>query len=364
MTFWRTHKKKHIWLLGNAAVLGAFFLLRENRAAAEWIASRLAAPYQHAAGRLCARTDASVMEVLVLLCLAAAAIWLVWSAVAVIRARGRRASRAYGALLLAANVSLTLYALFCLLWGVYYKVPSFSERAGVQTEPVSVEDLTRTCAYFARQLEKTARTVRRDDRGVFAEDRSAILQNCEGVYREVEAEYPFLALEDSGAKAVRFSRVMSALGFTGMYCPYTGESNVNVDCPACFLPSTVAHELAHQRGVASEKECNFLAVLACTTSGKAEYVYSGWLLGYIHLGNALYAADPEAYYAVLALLPKTVIADLRNNNAYWQAFEDTTAERVSEKVYDGMLRAYGEEDGTRSYGMVVDLLVAYYKDAV
>ena len=63
---------------------------------------------------------------------------------------------------------------------------------------------------------------------------------------------------------------MSALDFTGIYCPYTGESNVNVDSPACLLPSTAAHELAHQRSIALEQECNFLAILACTTCGNEE----------------------------------------------------------------------------------------------
>ena len=51
---------------------------------------------------------------------------------------------------------------------------------------------------------------------------------------------------------------------------------MNVDAPACLLPATVAHELAHQRSIASEQECNFLAVLASTTSGNPVYAYSGY----------------------------------------------------------------------------------------
>ena len=51
-----------------------------------------------------------------------------------------------------------------------------------------------------------------------------------------------------------------------------------------------------------------LAVLASTTSGNPVYTYSGWLMGYIHLGNALYPADPEAWQAVRDTLPDTVRA--------------------------------------------------------
>ena len=157
-----------------------------------------------------------------------------------------------------------------------------------------------------------------------------------------------------------FSRFMSIIDFTGVYCAFTGESNVNVDSPACLLPATVAHELAHQRGFASEQECNFLAVLAATTSGEPAYEYAGWLMGYIHLGNALYRADPETYWAIRDSLPDAVKADLAYNNAYWDQFRDTVIQTVSTTVYDGMLKAYGDERGIQSYGMVVDLLVAYY----
>ena len=61
-------------------------------------------------------------------------------------------------------------------------------------------------------------------------------------------------------------------------------------------------------------------------------------------------------------LPDTVKADLADNNAYWDQFRDTVIQQASTKVYDGILKAYGDERGIQSYGTVVDLLVAYYRD--
>ena len=49
-----------------------------------------------------------------------------------------------------------------------------------------------------------------------------------------------------------------------------------------------------------------------------------------------------------------------DNNAYWAQFQDTPVQKASNKVYDGLLKSYGDERGIQSYGMVVDLLVVYY----
>ena len=152
---------------------------------------------------------------------------------------------------------------------------------------------------------------------------------------------------------------MSAMNFTGFYFPFTGESNVNMDSPAMLLASTCAHELAHQRGIASEQQCNFLAVLACTRCDDANYHYAGWLLGYIHLSNALYRADREAWQEVRDSLPAEVLADLRCNSAYWSRYRGLTA-RFTQSLNDKMIRSYGDTLGTQSYGAVVDLLVGYY----
>ena len=194
---------------------------------------------------------------------------------------------------------------------------------------------------------------------MFAVDRDDILAASTGVYENITKEFPFLERVDRAPKKMLFSRLFSAMNFTGFYSPYTGESNLNVDSPACLLPANISHELAHQRGIASEQECNFLAIAAATASDDVVYQYSGYLMGYIQLSNALYRADRDRWQAVYATLPDTVLADLRDHSAYWAQFDGLTA-KVSTKIYDTSLRSYGQAAGIQSYGTVVDLLVAYY----
>ena len=362
--FFLQHKKLHLWLLADLVLLVLFVLLRESRMVMNGFVDHFSTPIRRAIGKLCYRVDFSVAELLCVALVLAVIAYVIWSVTAVVRAKkDKRGRRAYSALLGAACGALTLGAVFCWFWGVDYYTDSFQEQSGIYAQPVAAEDLLAVTVYFARQTALTADTVARGENGVFAVPREDILADSPHAYDELEKQFPFLEFDDLGVKPVRLSRVMSALDFTGVYCPYTGESNVNVDSPACMLPATAAHEMAHQRGYASEQECNFLAILAATACGNEPYVYSGWLMGYIYLSNALYRVAPETYWVIREALPQTVEADLADNTAYWDQFQDTAAQKVSNKVYDGMLKAYGEERGIQSYGTVVDMLVVYYRDA-
>lgn len=360
--FWQAHKKLHIWLLADVLALAAFFLFRGRRSWMNAIQDRFTGPLRQALGRLCYRVDFSVMELSMVLGILAAVAYVIWSIRAIVKAQGRRGQRAYSAVLGTACIGLSLYALFCLLWGVNFWTDGFQEQSGIYAEPVAVEDLLQVTVHFAQQLSEAADDVQRDENGLFAVAREEILAYAPQAYDGVEALMPFLEFDDPGVKPMFFSRMFSRMDFTGFYCSYTGESNVNVDSPANMLASTVCHELGHQRGYASEQECNFLAVLASTTSGLAAYEYSGWLMGYIHLGNALYRVDPDAYWAIRESLPEEVRADLAYNNAYWKQFRGTVVQTVSNKVYDTSLKAYGDQRGIQSYGTVTDLLVTYYRD--
>ncbi|MBR2132408.1 MAG: DUF3810 domain-containing protein [Oscillospiraceae bacterium] len=286
---------------------------------------------------------------------------IVWLVVLAVRLRqgGARLHIAYSGLLSLACLCLSVWGFYCTMWGINYYADGFQEKSSIYAQPVAVDELERVTLYFVQQLGVYADQVERDERGVFAETRDSIFSYSTEVYKNAAKEFPFLERQDRVPKKMVFSRLFSAMNFTGFYTPFTGESNLNVDSPACLLPANISHELAHQRGIASEQECNFLAILAATTCENVVYRYSGYLMGYIHLGNALYRADRERWEQVYALLPETVLADLRYQSAYWEQFEGVTA-TVSKKIYDSTLKSYGQEDGIQSYGTVVDLLVTYY----
>lgn len=352
---------RHILCALALAVILVYLALRNNAKAMEALCSGFVRPWHRFFSALTAPLPFSLGECIIVLGILAALTYIIVCIVLLIRTP-ERGKRLYRFFLTLVTVILLIYAGFCLLWGPYYYTSDFEEQSGVYGAPISTEQLETVTRYFTRLLNEYAGLVRRNPDGTFAEPLDEIFEHSAALYQNVEQDFPCLSGSEIPAKPFFFSRCMSYIKFTGFFFPFTAEANINVDCPACLIPSTIAHELAHQRGVAQEDEANFVAVLASFESGDTVYCYSSALLAYIHLSNALYRADYDVWYENYMTLSDCVIADLQEHNAYWKQFE-TPVSTVSDKVYTGFLQSYGQELGLQTYGKCVDLLVAYYYDA-
>lgn len=151
--------------------------------------------------------------------------------------------------------------------------------------------------------------------------------------------------------------MLSYLDIAGMYFPFTVESNINVDGPFFTIPATMGHELAHQCGFMREDEANFIGYLSCKQSADPLTRYSGYSLAYDYALSALIRTDREAAVAVNDTLSKAVRADRVARAEYLKQFEGPVAE-ASNAANNAYLKANQQTDGTRSYGRMVDLLLA------
>ncbi len=262
------------------------------------------------------------------------------------------------------SVFSLLFSLFVFAIGTGHHTETLDKRLGITASAVTTEELAYTATALAAAVGEAAKEVQFGEDGfsVMPYEVGEMNQRLLAAYEIVSAEHSFIQSMYSRVKPVMASKAMSYTHITGVYSYYTGEANINVYFPAYTIPFTAAHELAHQRGIARENEANFVAFLVTSASSDPYVRYSAYLNMFEYVGSALYRADPEAYRTVLKMLPAEVIGELRAYAAFFEEFDDSFISKVSDAVNDTYLKLNGNEAGTASYGLVVDLTVAYYKE--
>lgn len=349
-----------LFILGISVTILLFQLFKTNRQVMNFIADYITSPIKRCGAAICDIVPFSVSEWVIYGLIAAVIIFIVLLIKAIKRSRGNRVLTACKRLLCFGCAVLLFYDGFVYLWGVNYYTDSFQDKSGIYAQAVEQEQLIKVTELFAKGLNAAAEGVVRAENGVYSEPTKEIIAQSKGVFKNIYDEFPFLQGDDVTPKPFVFSELLSLLETTGFFFPWLGESNFNSHSPKAAYPATIAHELAHQRGIASEQEANFVAILACIESEHAAYRYSGYMLGYVYLNNALYSANYSEWERIFSSLSASVRADMTFANEYWAKYE-TPISQVADAVSDSRLKNYGQELGIKSYGAVTDLLVAYFK---
>jgi len=354
-------KGRHIVLAVAIVLVAAYYALREVPGVAVFATQNIAHPWHRVSGTVFGIVPFSVAEWLIVFTILGALAYLTYTVVKLIQ-KPRRLQRVYALLVAFLAGALTIYAMICWLWGITYYSYTYTELSGIETQAVSVQELKEVTIYFAEVATAASQKVERDQNGLYVCDIQQTVSDAPALYANLPEQFNFLQGPEVPPKPMFFSYIMSHLNYTGVFFPLTGEANFNEHSPDCFIPATVTHEISHQRGVTREQDANFTSVLVCMESDDPNFIYSGALLAYTHLANALYLASYEAWAEAQSYIGDYARKDLIANHMYWQDFK-TTASEISEAAYDGYLQNQGQELGTRSYGACVDLLVAYYGEA-
>ena len=263
------------------------------------------------------------------------------------------------------------YFLFIILWGLNYNRTPLQEtiisnynttyNKNVSFEGHTVEELANLYKFLIDKTNETRKLVLDDSNGVMKanSDYKNIISRAKLGYDNIVDTLPQVGGSYADPKYVMSSNLMCYTGITGIYFPFTGEANINVAVPDLYIPSTTIHEMAHQRGFASEDEANFIGYLGSINHPDVDFNYSGYILALNHTANALYSADYDTYVELTKSISDDVRNDLRNNSEFWKKYEGKVDE-ISNKFNDSYLKANGVIEGTASYGKMVDLLLTYY----
>lgn len=255
-----------------------------------------------------------------------------------------------------------LYVIFMVFWGFNYNRLSFDKIANYKLEKSSKQDLYLLCQDLIKRANTLRPQVEENSQGVMiiSGGHKDVLKRTGEGYDKASVAFKELGGKYGPPKPILLSKELSYTGITGVYMPYTGEANVNINITDLLLPATAAHEAAHQRGFAREDEANYIAYLTCTMHKDIDFQYSGTMLALIYSMNALYDKDITAYKELIKSYSEGVKKDLKYDSEFWSRYEGKV-EELSDKVNNSYLKSNGQEDGVQSYGRMVDLLLAEYR---
>ncbi len=262
------------------------------------------------------------------------------------------------------SVVTLLFSLFVLTFTAGYRARPLAEKLELERNKVSVTELYDTTVALVDAINQERANIDydTDDFSVMPYTFAEMNRHLSEAYDRFSNEHDFLPHAYSRVKPVALSEVMSHMHITGVYSFFTGEANVNVGFPDYTIPSTAAHELAHQRGIAREDEASFLSFLVCIGSEDPYIRYSGYVMAYEYVAGALWSADHDLYYRAIDRLDTAVLGEQAAYREFFKAYEDTVVSDISSSINNSYLQSQGTP-GVKSYGMVVDLVVAYYRGA-
>lgn len=263
------------------------------------------------------------------------------------------------------------FFLFGTLFVVQFGRESLDSMLSYDTDNITAEELYETALPLLKEANALCDSVWYTEAGdsryqegqTLSQSNRMLLGHAYTGFSEMEAATGVpLGWINARPKPVLFSLGLSYTGITGIYIPFTGESNVNILNPSFEIPMTAAHEMAHQKGFSREDEANYIALWVCMQDADPYVRYSGYTCAFRYVANSLYRADQELYRELMAQLDPRIRKEFSYYNAWWRQFEGKV-EEVSTQINNAYLQASGSP-GVISYGLVTRLLVGEYRSGL
>ncbi len=244
----------------------------------------------------------------------------------------------------------------------YFRTP-VGEELSLDRESVSKTDIYNAIVAVSGELEKLEDDVTSASTGetLMPHSYSELVSKLNKAYDSLSEKYDFFSDFYSYPKPLAISNIMPYTRISGFYTFFSGEANISTAYPDFTLPFTMAHEMAHQRGIAKEDEANFVAFLVCMESDDSYIRYSGYTEILNYLSDSLYEADKELYWLASSRFPSVYKNEY---SAYIRFVRGSDVEKVSnvtDAINNTMLQSQGQTAGSESYGLVSELAGAYYK---
>lgn len=343
--------------------LTLILLSRNTDGFAQWYAVNLYPIISSAIGRTFSVWDFSFFEAGILITLVLAVILaLIGFILFLIRNASRKVFFSV-CLRLLICVMAGLILIYSVTCAVNYQRDGIGTVLKLPTEDISKDKLEKLSIILADDLTKLTNDPDWDYSNLSANDSSYIEEEAVNAMQQLGKGEPSLAGYYPKPKPVYFSEWLSKLGIEGIFSPFTMEANYNNKMTSFLIPYTICHELAHLKGYMKEDDAGFIAFLACIDSPSKVFQYSGIFHALIFTLDALKTeVSTEDFNNIYDKLPQPVRIQLSfiDEQDQVNASEFTT---ITNKINNIYLEANAQA-GTKSYGNIVDLLIADYADRI
>ena len=260
-----------------------------------------------------------------------------------------------------------VYLLHTLVFGLNYYAGDLADDIRLEKRPYTIEELASATTYYRDMANLLSVQVKRDTQGNvdFVDFEELAAQAADGFDTLVyDYSYPIFAGSTLPVKKLGWADMYSSMGITGVTMGLTGEAAVNPQIPDVTLPFTMCHEMSHRMSIATERDANFGAFLACANNEDIQFRYSAYFMAYRYCYNALVNANTIASSGAAARIAseatKELQHDMQHYTSFFNAKRNDTATEVANTVNDTYLKTSGDEAGVASYGDVCDLLVNWH----
>ena len=341
-----------VWLwvecvLVAVAVIGAIAPL-PPQFVERWFSTGIYPRIQHVVTPISNRLPFAVFDWLIVIGVVALAIAL-WRAIR--RARAARAIRPVLATLgHVGAIAAAVYLVFLGLWGLNYRRLPMRERLEVQPGTPTPDAVMALGRDVARRLNALHAGAHASDWGEPQWRHAQLLGAFQVAQRLLSDAAP---ATPGRLKTTIFGLYFRWTSVDGMVDPFALEVLANPDLLPWERPFVAAHEWAHLAGYADESEANFVGWLTCLRADVPAQ-YSGWLYLFWEISGSVNAAGREQLLSMLDQGPRrdvdAIIARLRRGQI-------PLLRNTSWEVYDTYLKANRVDQGIRSYGEVVTLIL-------
>ena len=246
-----------------------------------------------------------------------------------------------------------IFMLHTLVYGMNYYAGDLADDIRMDVSGCTLDEIVEATEYYQNQANTMADQVSRDANGNLAfEDFDALASRAGTGFQYLTYQRYFPVFAGS-------TLPVKKLGWANLY--------------SSVLPFTMCHEMAHRMCIASERDANFAAFLACSFNANRQFQYSAYFMAYRYCYTALVSVgksttiDPNLVMQAAnaaARIEGSVGANLRRDMEQYDAFfrnrKDPVATNLADSINDAYLKVSGETAGVASYGQVCDLLVNWH----